>query len=294
MTDLSFENPSSLNEDSKEPDYPLKLCLAGDTIFLDHAVAQELKARSGFLKVLFDPSSNFMTRDLQTGCFVVEHPSAEFVHLLIAYVKFGDGGVFLRKKEQFLQDADFWDVGELVRNAIDESELLSNQKLLRKITEGFSRSALMERLRSQMDSQIHHNHRRDDGNGRVYCEDCGNRDFDLRWRSRKMYALWCGECREQFTDCSCSNKKEGIPESLKINALTSSNPIMKKDLKFYGVKVMPVLEYANCEGCHKKVLFKHNLGWCHKCQMCKSCQRDGKCQQPNLPSDSDLKSWFGL
>jgi hypothetical protein len=45
----------------------------------------------------------------------------------------------------------------------------------------------------------HHNNRNSDGSGRIYCDvdDCGSRDFDLRFWSGKLYTK-CALCDQEI------------------------------------------------------------------------------------------------
>lgn len=62
----------------------------------------------------------------------------------------------------------------------------------------------------------HHNFRRDDGQRRVFCSMCGNRDIDWRYHVGDYY--------------------------------------------------------STCQTCSKDILYKPDLGWCHKCRQCSDCQ----------------------
>lgn len=125
-----------------------------------------------------------------------------------------------------LEQADFWGIREKVKTELLTMRAMRDQELskVRQLT---------ELVKTAEDAKKHHNFRKDDGAGRIYCSDCGSRDMDSRWYGTGHGFGRCYECKQ----------------------------VRKSEEK-----------YIDCKGCQKTVFYKKDLGWCHKCSLCSACQ----------------------
>ena len=99
-----------------------------------------------------------------------------------------------------LDQAEFWGVRDEVSKEL--SKELSKKK--REVTK------LKELLMELNKAKVHHNFRRDDGYGRIYCSDCGSRDFDSYLHDSKTFCIECNGQKfgppSKYTDCKGCGK----------------------------------------------------------------------------------------
>lgn len=177
----------------EDPKVVYQLQVGGKRFALDTDDVEKLG--SSFLKALVDPESKFAQPE--DGIFTIEADDACFSAFLylsryghLPKLSMGDDGI--------LTQADFWGLREKVSAALKvrSDECSSHRSKLAKLTQ------LNELL---VISKQHHNHRRDDGCGRIYCTDCGNRDMDSRFylKGAKVAIEATGS---KYIDCKGCNK----------------------------------------------------------------------------------------
>jgi phage FluMu protein Com len=151
---------------------------------------------SEFLNSLTDPDSPFERPQVYA---VQADPEAfsSFLHL----ARFGKlpvrPGLDRSMRDQLLEHADFWGIADRVSAALDAHKD-DRMNMVRHVSIVKNHRVTLH-LNRFADARVHHNHRRDDGHGRIYCNICGNRDFDKRWYRSD-------DAKQPYTKCKHCNK----------------------------------------------------------------------------------------
>ena len=170
-----------------------QLVVGGKRFALD--AADVAKLNSPFLTTLVDPESKFAHPP--DGIFRVDADASCFACFL-HWSRFGTLPPFVVEKEYFLEQADFWGLRDQVSVELQKIENERQKTIQQEITKELDKEIpsynryrdLVEKL---VGAKQHHNFRRDDGAGRIYCTTCGSRDYDSRW--------WGQSTFERYTDC---------------------------------------------------------------------------------------------
>lgn len=181
------------------------LCIDGVPFAVDEGCIRKLG--SEFLARLTNRESPFAPPE--DGVYKVQ-ADPECFSAICHLARFGalPSTMLVGSKKKTLEEASaFWGVEALVDQAIRQNRAERRQSLAAVLEAGLA-SISFEQIAAQI---LHHNCRRSDGNGRIYCTTCGNRDFDNRFRERDNYA-YCKQCSKQIVysenldwchQCSC-------------------------------------------------------------------------------------------
>ena len=197
MTDTEPNKPTSSSSIPQMSEYTIHLIVGGTPFLLDpDAVA---KFNSSFLSTLLDPQSEFQKP--QDGIFTVDADSecfSAFLHM-VRYGSipepFNDEG----KRQLFLDQADFWCIKPRVVEAFTAAKGQRGEEMKANIRQYRTPQQRLKDVCSRLAmSKVHHNHRYDDCNGRIYCSLCHNRDIDSRWYQK--------DGSIKYTSCKSCNR----------------------------------------------------------------------------------------
>jgi hypothetical protein len=153
------------------------LAVRGKAWVLDEQTVD--KMNSDFMRRLLDPDSGFAIPadhiyrvDADPECF------ACILHLVRFGILPSNSGGY----QQLMTEAGFWGVVDVVQNAIEGAAAERGRLLQQKLRSNrWHFDVAVQNAMSAAAKKLHHNRREDDGHGRVYCTDCGNRDIDSRF-----------------------------------------------------------------------------------------------------------------
>jgi hypothetical protein len=151
--------------------------------------------KSDFLSSLTDPGTNFSKPG--DGVFCVDADPESFSAIL-HFTRYGTlPAVYdIAKTKLLVEQADFWGVKEQIKKGLDSEK---------KSCAGCIRCTFDHRRTLECNNELeaakkHHNIRKDDGGGRIYCTDCNCQDFACLCfiYVGSKYAT-CAECNKGIT-----------------------------------------------------------------------------------------------
>jgi len=175
--------------------------------------------------------SNAVSRP-ENGMHEIPQANAECFSTLLHFSRFHTLLIPSCGEKKLLEQTDFWLIqpNDKIRIAL----LNTRDKLKLALLKGkFEFNQAVKKQIEKNELKIHHNYRKTDGAGRIYCLACGHRDMDSRF-------YFPGDWR------------------------------FLRDLQ--DPRLRKGSDYIKCKGCQKMVTCKPDLGWCHKCNKCKYCQ----------------------
>lgn len=131
--------------------------------------------RSEFLSKLVTEDSPFQQPG--DGIYVVE-ADPQWFSAFLHFARSGDLPCVVdeSKREAALVAADFWGIRDRISKKFGQHLEFRRECY----NQGYSKGYTIKSLEQQVvESKKHHNFRRDDGCGRIYCVDCDNRDIGL-------------------------------------------------------------------------------------------------------------------
>ena len=160
---------------------------------------------------------------------------AEMFSAMLHYSRFGS--LPRVDREELQHTSDFFLNRDIVDAALRKERQVASDKLetlipIITVESNLALARIIKRKEEERDSIAHHNWRKDDGCGRVYCDShdgCSSRDMDDRFF--EAGARGVNSKASDYARC-----KEG------------------------------------CKECSVMVTYKKKLGWCHKCRLCLACQ----------------------